>query len=213
MARGKKKVSTAENEGVLQLVVYNEKIMENGTKKANIQIDDCVSIAIDEYNYELMKVKETLVTTENIKSATNKYGDKYKIGDSYQEWITMDKYLHSYEEAFIVYSELKFKNEASKLLYCTDATVLNKIKQKIADDITKFMTANTVPEVVKQLDIATDELVKMNMKVKTLKALEKEAIMACNDIITIVKAKRAKMIASGIIQEKTVNHKMKLEED
>ena len=59
----------------------------------------------------MFQIKQTTVTEDNIKSTKTTYGDKYVIGDTYQEWISMGKYLNSYEKAVEYYSNLKFNNE------------------------------------------------------------------------------------------------------
>lgn len=171
MARAAKKdkVSNARA-GIFNFIQYDPELMEDEKGKApKILIDDFVGIFIDEDNFELMKVKQVTVTEDNIKSATNTYGDKYGIGDTYQEWISMTKYLDSYESAVECYTKLMFKNDASALKYCTNISELIKIRQNIHDTIYKFMTTNTIPSVAKEMNNSIKELNSLNGDIQQIK--------------------------------------------
>lgn len=207
------KKKATEETGILNLIEYNPKIIENGSKTPNILIDNFVGVCIDEYNYELVKIKQVTVTEDNIKSTTNSYEDKYTLGDTYQEWISMGKYLGDFIEAVEVYSQLKFKNETSKLKYCTDVSKLNNIRQAIHDDLHNYIQTNTVPEVAKQINAACKDLQTFNASIEKYRTLTSQVEKTCNELIGIVEEKRAKMVSKGIIEQKKTNHKAKEEKE
>jgi hypothetical protein len=212
MARGRKpNTATNEDVGVFKFVEYNPEIMQDGSKTPNILIDNYVGVSIDEDNYELVKVKQTTVTEENIKSVTNVYEDKFKIGDTYQEWITMGKYLSSYERAVEYYSEKKFKNEASKLKYCTDISVLNKIRSDTRDTIYNFAVQNTIPQVVSELSDAVKTVQSLKPDIAQIKLLKQEAINECTKVIDVMKEKYIEMAAKGLVKTKVTKHQVKEE--
>lgn len=209
MARGRKSSDNKE-EGVLRLIEYEPKIMED-KNAPNILIDNYVGVSIDkDGNWELFQVKQTTVSEDNIKSTTNVYEDKYKIGDTYQEWVSMGKYLGSYESAVEYYSNLKFNNEVSKLKYCIDIKELVKIRKDIHDGLNNFMIKNTIPEVAKQINNVTKDVYEISNKVKELKPIINEAELESNKTIELAKEKR-KIIVQEMPKEK--KHRLKLEEN
>ena len=213
MARGRKTKQQKQDESsLLKLVKYNPEIMEEGTKSPNILIDDYVGVCIDEYNYELVKVKQTTVTEDNIRSTTNKYEDKYEVGDTYQEWCSMEKYLSSFEQAVETYADLKFREEESKLKYCKDMNILIEIRKKIYNDINKFLTKNIVPEVAKLISNTLDESQKAKLDMSKVDESIKSAMKECDGLIQVVSEKRAMMVSKGIIDGKKIKHRIKKED-
>ena len=213
MARGRKTKQQKQDESsLLKLVKYNPEIMEEGTKSPNILIDDYVGVCIDEYNYELVKVKQTTVTEDNIRSTTNKYEDKYEVGNTYQEWCSMEKYLSSFEQAVETYADLKFREEESKLKYCKDMNILIEIRKKIYNDINKFLTKNTVPEVTKVISNTLKESQKAQLEVTELGKTIESAMKECDKLMQVVSEKRIAMISKGIIDEKKIKRRIKKED-
>lgn len=202
MARGRKvNKDNVEEVGILKLIKYNPDIIEE-KRNQNLLLDEYVSVCVDANgNWELYIINQTNVTADNIKSTTTVYKDKYKIGDTYQEWISMGKYLGSYESAVEYYSNLKFNNEVSQLRYCEDAKELTKIRQRIHDGLNNFMIKNTVPEVAKQINKATNELYEISKLAKEMKLLVSETTNVCNDTINLMKEKKK------IIVENMPKHK------
>jgi hypothetical protein len=90
MAKGRKN-NTAKNEetSLLKLIKFNQDIIEDNNKTPNVLLDDYVGIVFNECACELVQIKQTTVSEDNIKSTTNLFEDKYKIGDTFQQWITM----------------------------------------------------------------------------------------------------------------------------
>lgn len=210
MARGKKK-EVEEVKGVIGLVEFNPDIIEDGSKSPHVPIDKFSGICIDADNFELVCIKQTTVTEENIKSTTTKYENKFKIGDTYQEWITMGKYLNSIETAVECYIELRFKDEVSKKRYRTYGELI-EIKREIKADINKFMGENAIPIVATKLSLAYGELDKITKDIVELQKLKQAAMKECDFIINVAKEKYASMVAKGLIEQKKIEHKNKEEE-
>ena len=211
MARGRKaNKDSVEEVGILKLIKFDPNIIEE-KRNQNILLDEFVSVSVDvNGNWELFQIKQTTVTEDNIKSTINVYEDKYIIGDTYQEWISMGKFLGSYESAVEYYSNLKFNNEVSQLKYCTDVKELVKIRQRIHDDLNNFMIKNTVPEVAKQISKATKELHEITTLANEMKILTSEATNVCNNTITLMKEK-TKIIVENMPKQK--KHKEVKEEE
>ena len=65
------KRKTDSEKGILNLIKFDENIIEDGTKSPNIQIDEYAGITMDKNdNWELVKINQTTVTEDNIKSTT-----------------------------------------------------------------------------------------------------------------------------------------------
>ena len=148
----------------------------------------------------MFQIKQTTVTEDNIKSTKSVYGDKYSIGDTYQEWISMGKYLNSYEKAVEYYSNLKFNNEVSQLVYCNDIKKLVEIKQHIYDDLNKTMI-NTIPVVAKQISKATDELFEISKLANEMRLFIVETTNVCNEAVAFIKDKR-KIVVENMPKQK-----------
>lgn len=209
MARGKKVID--ETTGVIGLVEFNPEIMEDGSKTPHIPIDQYAGIYVDADNFELVKVKQTTVSEDNIKSVSNVYGEKYKIGDTFQEWISMGKYLSSPEMAVECYSNLRFKDEISKKRY-REFEELTKIKREIKDDINRVLGEKVVPAMAYKIGEAYKELQVINKNIDEIHKVEAEALKECNYIINVAKEKYTTMVAKGLIDKKKVQHKVKEEE-
>ena len=203
MARGRKtnKDNSAEV-GVLKLVKFNPLIIEE-KRNQNILLDEFVSMSVDANgNWELFQIKQTVVTEENIKSTKTIYGEKYKLGDIFQEWYSMGKYLGSPETAIEYYSNLKFNNEVSQLRYCADMKELAKIRQNIHDGLNNFMIKNTVPDVVNQVGKAIRELQEITKLSNEVKLLISETSSLCSDTIIAIKEKNKIIVADMPKQKK-----------
>jgi hypothetical protein len=211
MPRGRKSEET--NNGVLNLIALDENLIEDNTKTPNIQIDDCGGISVDKNgNWELVKIDQTTVTEDNIKTATNSFGDKYTIGDTYQQWSSMGKYLDSYVSAVETYAKLRFLDEVSKLKYCRDISKLVEIQTEIKDSISKFAVENVVPQIVKDIGLSMNQLQSIKKDIAELQELKKTMIEDCNEFMNVVAEKRNTMIAKGIIEQKKTKHRIKEEE-
>ena len=201
MARGRKaKKDNVVEVGILKLIKFDPSIIEE-KRKQNFTLDEFVTTSVDiNGNWELFQIKQTTVTEDNIKSTKTTYGDKYVIGDTYQEWISMGKYLNSYEKAVEYYSNLKFNNEVSQLVYCDDVKKLVEIKQRIYDDLNKTMI-NTIPVVAKQISKATDELYEISKLANEMRLLTTETTNVCNEAISFIKDKR-KIVVENMPKQK-----------
>jgi hypothetical protein len=187
--------------GVLKLIKFDPAIIEE-KRNQNILLDEFVSVSVDANgNWELYQIRQTTVSNENIKTTTKIYESKYKIGDTYQEWFSMGKYLRSFESAVEYYSNLKFNNEVSQLRYCADVKELVKIRQRIYDDLNNFMIKNAVPEVAKQISRATKELQEITKLANEMKLLTTEATNVCNSTISLMKEKN-KIIVDAMPKQK-----------
>lgn len=209
MARGRKsKNENVEKVGVLELIKFNPKIIEE-KRNQNILLDEFVSISVDANgNWELYQIKQTTVSEENIKTTTKLYENKYKLGDTYQEWFSMGKYFGSPEGAIEHYSNLKFNNEVSQLQYCTDMKELVKIRQRIYDDLNNFMIKNTVPVVAKQVSKAFKELDEISKLASEVRLLTTETTNICNNTISVMKEKN-KIIVDNMPKQK--KHRIEVE--
>jgi len=209
MARGRKANNTkVEEVGILKLIKFNPSIIEE-KRNQNMLLDEFVSVSVDANgNWELYSIRQTTVSEENIKTTTKLYDNKYKIGDTYQEWVSMGKYFRSPESAVEHYSDLKFNNEVSQLRYCTDMKELVKIRQRIYDDLNNFMIKNTVPEVVKQISKVSNELHEITRLSNQVKISATEATSVCNNTIELMKEKN-KIVVENMPKSR---HKIKEEE-
>lgn len=204
-----KKKEVKEELGVFNFIEFNKDIIEDGSKTPSVLIDNYVGVCIDELNYELVRIKQVTVTEDNIKTATNLYGNKYKLGDTYQEWISMKRYLGDFVEAAETYSKMKFKEEVSKLKYCSDISVLNKIRQDIHDNLQAFMKTDTVPKIAFELNSSCKDLQSVKAEIKSTKEYCENAKKEIDKYLADVKESR-KIIVDF---DKPKKYKVKLEED
>jgi hypothetical protein len=212
MARGKKlELVNGQDEGIFKFIKLNTDIIDDSKRIPNYHLDEYAAVCVDaNENHELFKIKQVTVTSENIKSTTTQYGDKYKIGDTYQEWISMEKYLDSPLEAAKCYAKMIGNNEISKLAYCKDINKLVEISNKINKTLEEFAINYTVPEVTKQLSKAHDALINIQKEIKAYEDTKLQITSECNELLELIRNNR-KIIVDNMPKEK--KHRIKLEEN
>jgi hypothetical protein len=207
-----KKTETAEvqDSGILKLIGYDPSLIDDLKGCPNYMLDEYVSVFVDANgNHELHKIKQTTVSDTNIKTATNVYGDKYQIGDTYQEWVSMTKYLSSPLEAARCYAKLIQLNEISKLKYCKDIGKLVQIEEKINNALEKFAINETLPEVMKQVNTAYNTLRQYERDIEQYKQTRETITKEANELLALIKEKRS-IIVDNLPKQK--QHRIKLED-
>jgi hypothetical protein len=214
MAKGRKN-NTAKNEetSLLKLIKFNQDIIEDNNKTPNVLLDDYVGIVFNECACELVQIKQTTVSEDNIKSTTNLFEDKYKIGDTFQQWITMGWYPTTYLSAVSLYSRLKFQDECSKLKYCRDIGKLIEIQKEINNTLLKFAELNAIPFLINKVSESFEELDSVVNSVEELKTKTKDTTATCDALSEAVKGKYATMVSKGLLNPKEVMHRLALEKD
>lgn len=203
-----RKKDNKQKETLMNLIEYNPDIMEDDKKKPNILLDNYMGICVDKNgNWELLKVKQIIVSDTNIRTTTNSYGDKYTTGDVFQEWVSMDKYPNSFESSVELYSKIDFMEKVSALEYCTDITELVKIKRDFNKRISEFLSTTTLPRVVGEVNTALSTFEKLQTDIDDLMKLKNKAIEDCENIINVISEKYASMVAKGIVVQKQVKHR------
>lgn len=197
MARGKKAVAK-ETGGVWNFVVRDDSKNEEG-KVPNFVFDDILGIFIpDTRSLEIVRLKSMKVTEDNINSVSKVHGDKYQIGDEYQEWCslygTVGCYPTTLTGALQKIKDIAIKNEISKLKNETDfgkvfeaiQVIDNKITNCLKNDVAS-KSIDLANKLVKDIQKSMEELENVNKQLK-------EAIAASEDLVDTVKEQKKKII-------------------
>ena len=164
MARGKQtKVNVNETrEGLWKFVERNPNIPEEG-KIPNFIYDGILGIFIgDVRNIEIVKLKDVEVTKDNIISVSKTYGEKYKVGDRFQEWGALYGTVGCYPST-VAYALTKIKdivstNELSKEKKQTDFERFYKIINDTNKKIEECLRTDILPKGVEQANKIVKEL-------------------------------------------------------
>lgn len=212
MAKSKKNAKVSNGDGgVLKLIKCDPDLLDDTKIKPNYQLDECVAVCVDaNCNHELFKIKQTTVTEENIKSTINSYGDKYKLGDTYQEWVSMGRYTSNVIDAAKCYIKLVSVNEISKLKYCKDINKIVEINNNIRDTLEKFAVNETMPKVIKQLSVACDKLFELQDEIKIFEETKAQVRKETEDLLNLIRESR-KIVVENMPKEK--KRRLKLEEN
>lgn len=197
MARGKKAVNK-ETGGVWNFIVRDASKNEEG-KIPNFVYDGILGIFIpDTRSLEIVRLKEMKVTEDNINSVSKIHGDKYQIGDEYQEWCplygTVGCYPTTLTGALQKIKDIAIKNEISKMKNETDFAKVFEAIRDVDKKITDCLKNDIVPtsteltgKMVKDVQKSMEELESANKQLK-------EALAASEDLINLVKEQKKAVI-------------------
>ena len=197
MARGKKSV-VKETGGVWNFIVRDDSKPEEG-KVPNFVFDNILGIFIpDTRSLEIVRLKNMKVTEDNINSISKVHGEKYKIGDEYQEWCslygTVGCYPTTLTGALQRIKDIAIKNEISKLTNETDFSkvfeAIQATDKKIADCLKSDVTSKSIEltnKLVKDIQSSMEELERVNKQLK-------DSIAASEDLMNTIKEQKKKVI-------------------
>ena len=197
MARGKKVVTTgAKNarDGIWSFIERDTSLPEEG-KIPNFIYDGILGIYIgDVRNLELVKLKTVTVTEDNVKSVTTAYGDKYQIGDSFQEWGGLYGVVGCYPSS-IAYALTKIKdiviaNELSKSKKDTDFTNMYKIIDETNKKIESCLRTDILPHGAEQADKVVKDLRSNLQKLEEVKEMYDSAKKEYESFMAELKERR-----------------------
>lgn len=158
MARGRQTKVNVENtrEGIWKFVERDVSVPEEG-KIPNFLYDEILGIFIgDVRNLELVKLKDVVVTPDNITSISKTYGDKYQIGDRFQEWGalygTVGCYPSSISYALTKIKDIVIANELSRSKKETDFAKFHQIIADTNKKIEECLRTDIIPKGTDQAD-------------------------------------------------------------
>ncbi len=169
MSRGKAAKVNVENtrEGIWKFVERNENVPEEG-KIPNFIFDNILGISIADVRcMEIVRLKNVLVSADNITSISKIYGDKYQIGDEFQEWGslygTVGCYPSTLTYALTKIKDILINNEISKLKKETDFTKFYQLIGSINKKIEECLRIDVMPKGIEQAE-KTIQGVRTNLK-------------------------------------------------
>ena len=203
MPRGRKPSTDKSNKNVITYIVRDTSKPQEG-KIPNFIFEDILGIYIlDTRSLEIVKLKNVKVTEDNIASVSKVYGEKYKIGDEYQEWGNYYG-VNGYYPSTLSYALISIKNMiiASGISKLKEETNLEKALQIIEDANDKILECLKTEIIPKSGDLASKLIKDMQKSTTKIEEVEKaceEALLNCNELNEMIK-ERKRQITNDMVE-------------